>query len=219
MDTLAHVPDYFRHRRTIEEKKPIWVDGTPVPWVSYPAICFLNQLDFSRKRVFEYGAGSSTRYWSRRAARVVSVESDQAWFEQIKALNLPNTQLHFASGAEYVNTIAQNAPHDVIVIDGRWRFDCAMKCLAFLSSDGMVILDNAERYPAMTEYFRQNNLIQVDMIGHGPQYTHMTCTSLFLRRMFDFPPAQAIQPHHGPGLIESVQVMPMHYEVNKPGTY
>ena len=82
-----------------------------------------------------------------------------------------------------------------------------------------LILDNAERYPLITQHFRDNNLIQIDMIGHGPQHSHVTSTSLFLRRFFDFPPAQQIQPHHGPGMIESVQVMPKHLESNKPGSF
>jgi hypothetical protein len=219
MDKLAHLHDYYGHRRTVEEKSPIWADGTPVPWISYPAISFLNQLDFSKKRIFEYGAGNSTRYWAQRAKRVISVEHDAAWFEQVKAANLPNTELIHATGSAYVGAIAKDGPHDVIVIDGRWRFDCGMNCLAFLSSDGMVLLDNAERYPAITQHFRDNNLIQIDMIGHGPQHSHVTSTSLFLRRFFDFPPAQQIQPHHGPGMIESVQVMPKHLESNKPGSF
>ncbi|MGE3333100.1 MAG: hypothetical protein AB7I36_05610 [Rhodospirillaceae bacterium] len=219
MNNLAHLSDYFGHRRTVEEKAPIWADGSPVPWISYPAISFLNQLDFSQKRVFEYGAGNSTRYWARRAKRVISVEHDQPWFEQVKAANLANTEIFFASGTEYVELVAKHAPHDVIVIDGRWRYDCAMNCLAFLSSDGMVILDNAERYPVMTEHFRANDLIQIDMIGHGPQHTHVTSTSLFLRRSFAFSPVQNIQPHYGPGMLDSIQVMPKQIEGNKPGSF
>ncbi|MGE4062745.1 MAG: hypothetical protein AB7E79_05205 [Rhodospirillaceae bacterium] len=219
MDNLAHLRDFFRHRRTVEENAPTWADGSPIPWVSYPAVSFLNQLDFSDKRIFEYGAGNSTRYWAARALRVVSVEHDPEWFEKMRAVPLPNTEILFATGRAYVEAVVKDAPHDVIVIDGRWRFDCGMHCLPYLAAGGMVILDNAERYPAITAHLRGHDLIQVDMIGHGPQHSHVTATSLFLTRGFSFAPAQAIQPHHGPGMLESVQVMPKHLELNKPGAF
>lgn len=219
METLAHLPDYFQHGRSVELQEPIWADGTPVPWISYPAIAYLNQLDFSRKRIFEYGSGNSTRYWSKRALHTTSVEHDSTWFERTKEANLPGVEVMLASGTEYVTAVAKHAPHDVIVIDGRWRFDCVMNCLAYLATDGMIILDNAERYPVATEFLRQRGLIQIDMIGYGPQHKHVTCTALFLTRAFAFPPAQAIQPHYLPGMLESVQVMPAHLERNKPGSF
>ena len=70
---LSELPDYFKHEETMRLGKPIWPDGRPVPWMTYPAICYLEQLDFSQKRVFEYGCGSSTAYWAKRALRTISV--------------------------------------------------------------------------------------------------------------------------------------------------
>ena len=51
----------------------------PIPWYTYAAIDYLDQLDFSEKRVFEYGSGNSTLYWSQRCKAVVAVEHSEEW--------------------------------------------------------------------------------------------------------------------------------------------
>jgi hypothetical protein len=218
-DNLAHLPDFYGHRRTELERAAIWSDGTPIPWMTYPAISYLNQIDFSQKQVFEYGAGNSTLFWARRARRVISVEHDPAWYENVRSQNTPNAEISLASGYAYVEAIKKDAPHDVIVVDGRWRFDCTMNCLGYLAPGGMVILDNSERHPPLTAFLREHDLIQVDMIGHGPQNKYIWCTSIFLTRTFAFPSAKAIQPHHGPGMEDSIEVRPERAASNQPGSF
>ena len=219
MENLAHLPDFYGHRRTEIEKAAVWSDGTPIPWVSYPAVSYLNQLDFSQKQVFEYGCGNSTRYWSRRCRKVISVEHDAEWFRRVASENLPNTEIFEATGRAYVEMIVRHAPHDVIVIDGRWRFDCAVNCIPYLAAGGMVILDNAERYPAATAHLRGQDLIQVDMIGYGPIARFLSCTSFFLTRAFSLSPAKTIQPHFDQGMLDSIEVKPEHAAHNLPGGF
>ena len=130
-----------------------------------------------------------------------------------------NAEIALASGMDYVRTVARNAPHDVIVVDGRWRAECVVASHGFLSPSGMIILDNSERYPVLTDYYRQRGFIQVDMIGYGPQNKYIWCTSLFLSRAFSFSPVKQAQPHAGPGLIDSLEVRPQHAADNKPSLY
>ena len=215
---LAHLPDFFGHRRTEQEKTPLWSDGTPIPWMTYPAISYLNQLDFSHKQVFEYGCGNSTLYWALRALRVFSVEHDQAWFEKMRTGAPANAEIALASGTDYVRMVEKHAPHDVIVVDGRWRYDCVMHCTPFLKPGGLIILDNSERHPPLTEFLRRNDFIQVDMIGYGPQNRYVWCTSLFLTRTFAFPPLKAAQPHQGPGMADSAEAHPAR-DINRPGAF
>ncbi len=206
--TLAHLPDYYGHRQTELQATPIWPDGSAVPWLTYPAICYLNQLDFSDRQIFEYGCGASTAYWARRARHVLSVENDPAWFDKVSATTPANVEIFLRAAAEYVTQIAYKAPHDVIVIDGRWRFDCAMNCLPHLAPGGMIILDNSERHPPLTAFFRDAGFIEVDMIGYGPQNRCTWCTSLFLSRDCNFAPAGDMQPAYGPGMLDSLAVRP-----------
>lgn len=216
MDNLGHLPDYYGHARTITAQTPLWVDGTPVPWMTYPAISYLNQLDFSEKQVFEYGCGASTHYWARRAKKVFSVEHDQPWFERTRAVPLANAQIELAAGKDYVLAVKSDAPHDVIVVDGRWRADCVVTCHGFLAPGGMIILDNSERYPVLTAFLRDKGFIQVDMIGYGPQNKYVWCTSLFLSRDFAIGPIKAEQPHVAAGMIDALAVRPELMAENKP---
>lgn len=213
------LPDFSGHARTVKRKVPIDEHGNPVPWITYPAIHYLKQIDVSDWSVFEYGAGASTQFWAARARRVVSVEHDEEWAAKVAALSLANVELIRATGDAYVAACAQGAPHDVIVIDGRWRFDCAMACLKALSPKGMVILDNAERYPAITAYFRQNGLIQIDFIGPGPVNMLFWSTSIFLTRAIELKPAKSIQPHHLTGMTDSIEVDPRLAAGNRPGSF
>ncbi|MGE3477120.1 MAG: hypothetical protein AB7H70_15065 [Rhodospirillaceae bacterium] len=216
MDNLAHLPDYFGHGRTLSAKTPMWNDGTPVPWMTYPAICYLNQLDFSAKQIFEYGCGASTHYWARRAKQVYSVEHDAPWFERTRAFPLANAEISLATGKDYVQAVRRNAPHDVIVVDGRWRADCTIESHGFLAPGGMIIIDNSERYPVLNEFLRGKGFIQVDMVGYGPQNTYIWCTSFFLSRDFSIGPAKAHQPYAGPGMLDALENMPHHAVDNKP---
>ena len=52
--------------------------------------------------------------------------------------------------SEYVNCIESgNILYDLIVIDGAYRYDCAEVAIKYLSNDGLIILDDSERYPEL----------------------------------------------------------------------
>ncbi|UGS35129.1 class I SAM-dependent methyltransferase [Capillimicrobium parvum] len=175
----------------------------PQPWFTFPTIDYLRQLDFSDRRVFEYGSGSSTSFWSGLARDVVSVEHDRNWHEQIASLDLPNVDIILATGREYVEAIADRGIFDVIVVDGRLRYDSTLAALPHLSPDGLLILDNSERYPRITEMLRDQDLLQVDLVGPGPYNQVAWCTSLFFRRTFAIPARVPFQPQRAPGMRES----------------
>lgn len=58
------------------------VDG--LPWLPFQAIERLVHLSTRSARVFEYGAGGSTIFFSNRVAELVSVEHDRGWYEATK---------------------------------------------------------------------------------------------------------------------------------------
>ncbi len=76
----------FAQFSTMKRWECIDAAGDPIPWYTYPASEYLKQLDFSDKRVLEYGSGYSTIFWSRRAKHVVSIEDSPGWYEKIKPL-------------------------------------------------------------------------------------------------------------------------------------
>lgn len=67
-------------------------DG-PTAWMTYPAIEFLKDIISKEHRVFEYGSGYSTAFFSRLAAEVVSVEHDSAWVGHVREI-APSATVH-----------------------------------------------------------------------------------------------------------------------------
>ncbi len=142
-----------------------------LPWWTFDAIervdAFLRSRG-GRARAFEYGAGASTLWLSRRCARVVSVEHDRQWWPPLAAhlRRLDNVEARCIppvpsrapacasrragwSGLDfspYVRAIRQaRGPFDLIVIDGRARSSCLREALGHLARGGLVVFDNADR--------------------------------------------------------------------------
>lgn len=61
------------------------LDGIPrnkdgvVPWITYPAFIQLSRIVRPDFKVFEYGCGGSSLWWSGKVAEVTSVEHDSRW--------------------------------------------------------------------------------------------------------------------------------------------
>lgn len=160
--------------------------GMPIPWFTYAAIEYLENLDLSGKSVFEFGAGTSTMFWSRLGANVVAVEFDEAWVQHLRSLRLPGATILHGSGMEsYVGALKRAGQRfDIIVIDGRYRDRCADEAIAHLAERGMIVLDNADWLPVSCGKLRDADLIQVDFSDFGPICPWRWTTSFFLRRDF-----------------------------------
>ena len=65
-----------------------------LPWITFPAIRFLQSRLTPQAVVFEYGSGGSTIFCARRAKHVYSIEHDASWWQlvtqRMAALNLHN---------------------------------------------------------------------------------------------------------------------------------
>jgi hypothetical protein len=180
------------------------VDGrlAPLPWYTYPAIAFLDGLDFSGCQVGEWGSGNSTLYWSRHAQSVRAIEHDPTWVELLSQQGLPsNVELiHAAETAEYVGGLG-NKSFDVVVIDGLHRAACAERGLQRLKPSGLIVLDNSDWLPKTAASLRGAGLIQVDFHGLGPINDYPWCTSLFFAREFVNRPRDR-QPRRDPLSLE-----------------
>lgn len=173
--------------------------GLPIPWFTYPAIDFIKQLDLRELTVFEYGAGASTLFWSRRAKQVVSTENDREWFEEIASSSAPNMKVILApDGVEsYVSTIVEHGMFDVIVIDGTGesRLACSQLAPKHLNPRGFIILDNSDLWLNSAAALRDADLIQVDFTGLAPLGRHWSTTSIFFSRHYAVRPLEGYQPH------------------------
>lgn len=73
-----YLPAWFRSRR-----KDYLLDHA-IPWLTFDAVNFLREHLSPGVRVFEYGSGSSTLFWSTYQAHCISVEHDLKWGELLK---------------------------------------------------------------------------------------------------------------------------------------
>lgn len=74
----SQVIHYFRWKAALEAGATSMRER--MPWISFPAIDYLKRTLKRTDRVFEYGGGGSTLFWSERVAEVVTVEHDEQWF-------------------------------------------------------------------------------------------------------------------------------------------
>ena len=175
--------------------------GAPLPWYTYPAIDFLSQRSFAGKDVLEFGGGQSTLWWAERAATVLTVEEDPAWYALL-APQLPgNVTLHHSavdfetrSIAHVRALIGDNAIKlfDVIVIDGHLRRELVELAFNALKPDGALILDNSEGF-GFVQALTGRRCMKIDFFGFAPGVSKRHCTSLvFVDQCFLLDPTVVI---------------------------
>ncbi|MEO1574091.1 MAG: class I SAM-dependent methyltransferase [Pseudomonadota bacterium] len=132
---------------SVRRKKPCRRDGTPIPWMNYAMIEFLENRLVRNMTVFEYGSGNSTLYFSDRVASVTSVECDAGWYDYIKD-GMPDnvTLINVDANDGYVESINKlEQRFDLILVDAEHRNDCLRHAPAFLTERGVILLDDAQR--------------------------------------------------------------------------
>ncbi|KAA6336945.1 hypothetical protein EZS27_014936 [termite gut metagenome] len=182
------------------------------PWITFGAKSFLDSILNSNMSVFEYGAGCSTLYFSRRVKTIYSVENNKEWFESLNKHiehRIDNVNIRLVEGvpANEINSIYSSASSeytninfenyvkvidtfpdmlfDIILVDGRARAGCIKHSAAKLKKGGYLIVDNSER----KEYFRGNDYLfdplqwsSCTFIGAIPFAFEFSQTSFFQKK-------------------------------------
>ena len=135
---------------------------------------------------FEYGSGGSTylAFQKENIKNIFSVESDKKWYNKIKSMSLnkkthkfeyffidmntsPNSfgypgklskKENRILYSECINKLSNNEIKkiDLILIDGRYRVACALKCHKVINNNCLLAFDdffNREHYKIVLEYF------------------------------------------------------------------
>ena len=134
------------------------------PWLTAEATSFLDRwLEYGHVGI-EWGSGRSTRWFARRARRLLSVEHDAGWHATVSALlaadGLTNVEyrLHPCEperietpewiaamlASDYVRAVDAFGPGsiDFALVDGMYRSACALAVLPKLRSGALLIIDN-----------------------------------------------------------------------------
>lgn len=180
-DVMRRLVTVYGYGRAIVASAPVDAGGLPVPWYTYPMIEYLDSLDLSHMRVFEYGCGNSTLWWAARAREVVSVEDNPEWHAKVSKEVSANARLVLEQNhTRYVEAIRAFGSFDLIVVDGIVRYQCSVEAVKHLNPGGAIILDNSDCLPKCTDFLRSAGLFEVAMNGFTPLVSRASRTSLFL---------------------------------------
>lgn len=136
---------YIKSFRNFE---PLDSKGQPTPWMNYAFLDFLEPRLHKHLKVFEYGSGYSTIYFSDKVQSVYSVEFDEEWYNKVKE-KLQNRQnchiFYYPSKQEYINAFSKYSDlnFDVIIVDGRDRVECIKQIIDSLADHAVLILDDS----------------------------------------------------------------------------
>ncbi len=184
--------------------------GRPLPWITYPAMEFLESFDWNGVDVVEWGAGNSTLWWIEHGARVFSIEHDPHWAAEVRRRldGHPSASLQCHTDAADYARAALGRPCELAVIDGLARYRCAEVAVQVAAPTGAIVLDNAEQSWAETgqsgfpilDLMRGMGWRRLDFHGFAPSVARPHVTSVFIRpecRLFE----RQRPPRMRPGII------------------
>ncbi len=158
-------------------------DGVVIPMYTYPCLEYLDSFDWDGAKVFEYGSGYSTIWWSgHKKANVTAVELDKEWYERIK-INTKGVNLTLETDKDKYTTSC-DGEYDVIIVDGNWRAECAAHAIKNIKKDGMILLDNTDMYEAAKQVLDESGLIPIHFHGFKPIHVESETTSCYIGREF-----------------------------------
>jgi hypothetical protein len=162
-------------------KQAVRKDLKPIPWYTYPAIKFIEGRLKSSMKVYEFGCGNSTLWYSQRVNWVDSVEHDKEWYDYIINSMPKNVSIN-QSYKDYVDDIdSRGCKYDLIVIDGLNRGLCARKAVLNLTKNGVIILDNSDKqkHKSAVDFLDNTGLKRIDFFGLAPMCARNVCTTIY----------------------------------------
>ena len=170
------------------KKKPIDINGNPLPWVTYSFIDFIDERLNKEMSIFEFGSGNSSFYYSSKVEFVDTVEHDEEWYNKLQLILPSNVNLIFKKleyGGDYSKSalISKNK-YDIIIIDGRDRVNSLLNSVPALSESGVLILDDSEReqYKFGIDKILKEGFKKLDFWGIAPGVIYGNkCTSIYYK--------------------------------------
>jgi hypothetical protein len=125
------------------------------PWISQGAVKFLD-AELPRNGVgLEWGSGRSTQWFSKRLAKLTSIEDQCGWYEIVKGQVDGNVDLRLieiadpsgkTKGQPYT-AVAEELPDrslDFVLIDGPLREDCVRAAIPKMKPGALFVIDNTD---------------------------------------------------------------------------
>lgn len=133
-----------------------------LPWMTYNAIFFLNNILKGNEIVFETGCGGSTLFYLERVQSLLSIEHESSWLEKLKQdrrmlkyskkwkyshNSLQMGKYNNADNSPYLQRIRELPDNSFHLgsIDGRLRSQSLIISANKIMSGGHLLLDNSDR--------------------------------------------------------------------------
>jgi hypothetical protein len=116
---------------------------------------------------------------------------DEKKIENLKVITFTNRE-DYASSPFLVGGI-----FDIVIVDGRYRKDCAGIAVDVVTDDGMILFDNADWYPQACELIRSKGWYQIDFSGLGPINSYAWTTAVFIKSGNKFSRNSSFKPLGG----------------------
>lgn len=171
--------------RSLKEKKPVDKEGNPLPWFTYSAIEFIQTRLSENLKIFEFGSGNSTIFFSERVSLVYAAEHDKNWLNKLKNYESEKLKLFYTNSdtpEQYIKPlIDSDSKFDIIIVDGLYRSNCIKNSLEFLTEEGIIILDDSEReeYSDAIDFLLKHKFKKLEFWGIAPTVFLKKCTSIF----------------------------------------
>ena len=173
--------------QSLEKQKLMDGNGSPIPWMNFPVVKFLEEKLTRDLNLFEYGSGYSTCFYADKVKSVVSVEHDEKWLKVIQSEVPENVQFIFREkdiDGDYCRAIGSTGDrYDVVIVDGRDRRNCLKQSITALSPGGVILLDDTQRegFQELIDFAIQNGFKTLNMEGLKALSTEIERTTILYR--------------------------------------
>lgn len=158
-----------------------------LPWLPLPLVEFLDSKLNKTFNIFEFGAGLSTIWFFSKNQNVFSIDSDKTFIESLFVGDLEkyNKNILIEENSEAFSEIPIDNPSkfEIIFIDAEQRYECAVKSLPRLSSNGVIILDNSDRpeYKNIFDFYSRHGFREITFTGIGIINNYAWSSTIFYR--------------------------------------
>lgn len=191
--------------RSIWAEESVDREGNPLPWLSSPAIHYLDSLDLRGARVLEFGSGNSTLFWKKKCANgqikhYHGIEYDKTYHAKMSAkdgfyrdkvvmTDEPRKYFHevpYSLATNGTKNIQLFTPFDLTIVDGpiglrERELDAAVH---FTCSEGLIVVDDSNWIEAkVKDVCAERSLARVDFAGFSPSVSYTKVTSLLFRNI------------------------------------
>ncbi|MDA9962496.1 hypothetical protein N9D63_06385 [Opitutales bacterium] len=169
-----------------------------LPWMTYNAIFFLNNILKGNEIVFETGCGGSTIFYLERVKSLLSIEHESSWSEKLKRdrriskyskkwecahRNLNLDKYNNTDDSPYLQRIRELPDNSFSLgsIDGRLRSKSLIISADKIMRGGYLLLDNSDRveYKEGIHYLKEHEWRKTDLSGLCYDYDWESSTTVW----------------------------------------